>query len=333
MIAVRYAVIGTGWVVDSYIAGAAMTGQWELAAVYSRKYETGFAFGEKYGVSTVYTDLNQLAASDIPAVYIASPNVLHYEQAKVLLQAGKHVLCEKPVTVTPSQCAALQQLAMQQGVIFLEAIMLMHLPQRHIVQKAIQGLGRITSAHFAFTQLSPHYDEYLRGGLPNIFNPHMATGSFMDIGVYCVYPAVAWFGMPDSVQAAASFLPSGADESCGVLLKYRDKLVTLNCSNTGNSPCASEIVGERGCLTFSSISRLTGIRQMDSQGHMQELVGEIEKNVLMRSEAEDFYRYITDPQAAEEYRSCAEHSLQVCVLMQKIRRQAGILFPESRMAQ
>lgn len=227
------------------------------------------------------------------------------------------------------RCTA--QLAKQQGVIFLEAIMLLHLPQRHIIQQALQNIGRITSAHFAFTQLSPHYQEYQQGALPNIFNPQMAAGSFMDIGVYYVYPAVTWFGMPDSVQAAASFLPSGADESCGVLLKYPDKLVTLNCSNTGNSPCSSEIIGEHGCLTFASISRFTGVQQLDAKGQAQELVGEIEKNVLMSGEAKDFYRYITDPQALAEYQYCSEQSLLVSTLMQQIRKQAGIHFPDSCM--
>ncbi len=103
------------------------------------------------------------------------------------------MLCEKP-SRSPL-LNVLQQLAKQQGVIFLEASMLLHLPQRHIIQQALQNIGRITSAHFAFTQLSPHYQEYLQGALPNIFNPQMAAGSFMDIGVYCVYPAVTWFGI------------------------------------------------------------------------------------------------------------------------------------------
>ena len=108
----HYAVIGTGWIVDSYIQGAALTGKWELAAVCSRSREKGLQFGSNYGISTVYTSVEELAADPaVEAVYVASPNRFHYEQSKLLLNAGKHVLCEKPITVSPEECEELQQLA------------------------------------------------------------------------------------------------------------------------------------------------------------------------------------------------------------------------------
>ena len=102
----RYAVIGTGWIVDSYIEGAQLAGGWELAAVCSRNRQHGLDFAGKYGVATVYTTPEELAADPtIQAVYIASPNAFHYPQSKLMLSAGKHVLCEKPITVLPEQCA------------------------------------------------------------------------------------------------------------------------------------------------------------------------------------------------------------------------------------
>ena len=193
----HYAVIGTGWIVDSYIQGAALTGKWELAAVCSRSREKGLQFGSNYGVSTVYTSVEELAADPaVEAVYVASPNRFHYEQSKLLLNAGKHVLCEKPITVSPEECEELQQLAAAKGLIYMEAIMMLHLPQRQAVLDALPQLGRITSAHFDFSQLSSKYPALLRGELPNIFNPKMATGSLMDLGVYCVFPALDWFGEP-----------------------------------------------------------------------------------------------------------------------------------------
>ncbi|MGI5894464.1 MAG: Gfo/Idh/MocA family protein [Candidatus Merdivicinus sp.] len=325
----QYAVIGTGWIVDSYIEGCEIAGNCELAAICSRTREKGLAFGEKYGVSKVYTSVEELAESEIPAVYIASPNALHYKQARCLLEAGKHVICEKPITVTPAECEVLQKLAAQKGLIYLEAIMMMHLPQRKIVEELLPKLGRITSVRFDFSQLSSKYPAYLRGELPNIFNPKMATGSLMDLGVYCVYPAVAWFGMPDEVWSSASFLESGADESCAAVLKYSDKLVVLNCSKTGQSRLGSEVIGDEGTLAIDSISKLTGIRLFDRSGNVEEVVGDIEKNVLMSGEAGDFYRYITQPEeTAEEYRCCSQLAVNVSRLMEKIRMQSGIHFEE-----
>ncbi len=325
----RYAVIGTGWIAGSYIEGAAIAGNWELAAVCSRKRETGLAFGRKYGVETVFTSVEELAASDIPAVYIASPNALHFPQARLLLEAGKHVLCEKPITATSAGCAALQELAAAKGVILLEAIMMLHLPQRRAVEQALGQIGRITSARIDFSQLSSKYPAYLRGELPNIFNPQMATGSLMDLGVYCVYPALCWFGKPERVSASAAFLPTGADESCAAILTYPDKLVILNCSKTGQSRLGTEIIGDEGTLLIDSVSKLTGVSLVPQDGSRTELVGEIEKSVLMSGEAADFFRYITRPEESkEEYARCTALAREVSAVMEEIRRQAGIRFEE-----
>lgn len=325
----RYAVIGTGWIVDSYIQGASLAGGWELSAVCSRSREKGLAFGEKYGVSTVYTTPEALAADpSIEAVYIASPNSLHYAQSRTMLLSGKHVLCEKPVTVLPEECQELQTLAAERGLIYLEAIMMLHLPQRQAVLDALPALGRITSAHLDFSQLSSKYAAYTRGELPNIFNPRMATGSLMDLGVYCVYPALDWFGLPRRITAAADFLSSGADGSCAAILEYPDKLVTLCCSKTGQSRLGSEIFGDAGTLTLESISKLTGIRLYQNDGSFRTLAGEIDKPVLMSGEARDFLRYITSPEETrEEYAYASRMSLEVSRTMAEIRRLAGIRFP------
>ena len=312
----RYAVIGTGWIAGSYIEGADIAGNWELAAVCSRRRETGLAFGQKYGVEKVFTSVEELAASDIPAVYVASPNALHFPQVKLLLEAGKHVLCEKPLTATAAGCAQLQELAAKQGVVLLEAIMMLHLPQRRVIEEALGKIGRITSARIDFSQLSSKYPAYLRGELPNIFNPKMATGSLMDLGVYCVYPALTWFGKPERIAASAAFLPTGADESCAAVLTYPDKLVT-------------EIIGDEGTLVIDSISKLTGISLAAKDGSRTELAGEVEKNVLMSGEAADFYRYITRPEESrEEYARCTALAHAVSSVMEEIRRQAGIRFEE-----
>lgn len=325
----RYAVIGTGWIAGSYIEGADIAGNWELAAVCSRRRETGLAFGQKYGVEKVFTSVEELAASDIPAVYVASPNALHFPQAKLLLEAGKHVLCEKPLTATAAGCAQLQELAAKQGVVLLEAIMMLHLPQRRVIEEALGKIGRITSARIDFSQLSSKYPAYLRGELPNIFNPKMATGSLMDLGVYCVYPALTWFGRPERIAASAAFLPTGADESCAAVLTYPDKLVTLTCSKTGQSRLGTEIIGDEGTLVIDSISKLTGVSLAAKDGSRTELAGEVEKNVLMSGEAADFYRYITRPEESrEEYARCTALAHAVSSVMEEIRRQAGIRFEE-----
>ena len=108
----RFGTIGTGWIANSYVDGALDSGLWQLTAVYSRTKEKGLAFAAPYGVKTVFTDLEEMAATDkIDAVYIASPNKLHIEQARVFLEHGKHVICEKPLSAHAKDVAELQALA------------------------------------------------------------------------------------------------------------------------------------------------------------------------------------------------------------------------------
>lgn len=164
------------------------------------------------------------ASPDIDAVYIASPNVLHAAQSRLFLENGKHVLCEKPLAARPEEVESLQALAANRGLVYMEAIMLLHMPQLAVLEEAVGRLGRISLAHFDFSQLSSKYPAYLEGAaLPNIFNPAMETGALMDLGVYCVYPALYLFGEPEELTASAVFLDSGADGAGAAVLRYPDQ--------------------------------------------------------------------------------------------------------------
>ena len=101
---IRLATVGTGWIVGEFLKGVREAGGICYTACYSRSQQTGEVFAQQWGAQKVYTDLAQMAADEeIDAVYIASPNRLHYEQSKLFLQHGKHVICEKPITVEPEE--------------------------------------------------------------------------------------------------------------------------------------------------------------------------------------------------------------------------------------
>ncbi len=329
MLMLRFGTVGSGWITDEYIHGAKDSGLWELTAVYSRSRERGEDYAAKHGAPLVFTSLEELARSpQADAVYVASPNAFHYEHCKLLLEHGKHVICEKPLCAQAQKVRELQGIADRQGVIFLEAIMFLHLPQRKLLEDALGRIGKISMAKLDFCQRSSKLDSYLAGDLPNIFNPKMETGALMDLGVYCVYPALALFGKPDGFHIDAHLLKSGAD-GCGVLtLYYPDKLVTLTYSKLGQAGANSDFQGTDGTVSVESISRIAGISLWRKDKTAEQLYGGDEKYQLMGWEAKDFYRYITQPEdSLEEYRQCAKLSLEVSELMESVRRQAGIRFP------
>ncbi len=321
----RYGVIGTGWIAKSFIDGARMLCGAEFAAVYSRTNESGERFAEANKITTVYTDINEFAKGDFEAVYVASPNRLHFEQSKLMLENGKHVICEKPITVEPDELAELQALAKEKGLIYIEAIMYMFNPARDLLKDAVSKIGKITSAHFDFSQLSSKYPAYLEGKLPNIFNPALATGCLMDLGIYCIYPALDLFGMPEKITACAHFMESGADGSGNAALLYPDKLVNLTYSKLGQDRLGSQIFGDKGTVTIESISKLINMYVIDNGGSKTEIIGDVPKEKLMGYEACAFERFIANPDD-EYYALASERAMQVSCIMKEIRSIAGIKF-------
>lgn len=321
----RYGVIGTGWIARSFIDGARMLCNADFTAVYSRTEESGGRFAKENAIPAVYTDINEFANGDFEAVYIASPNRLHYEQSKLMLESGKHVICEKPITVEPEELEELQALAKKNGLVYIEAIMYMFNPARNLLKEAIKKIGRITSVHFDFSQLSSKYPAYLEGRLPNIFNPALATGCLMDLGIYCVYPALDLFGMPEKITACASFMESGADGSGYAALLYPDKLVNLTYSKLGQDRLGSQIFGDKGTITVESISKLINMNIIDNNGNKTEIIGDVPKEKLMGYEAEAFEKFIANPDD-EYYALTSERALQTSRIMKEIRSLSGIKF-------
>ena len=328
----RFATIGSGWITDSYIRGALDSGLWELAGVYSRTRERAQEYAKKHGARLTFTSVEDLAACpEIDAVYVASPNALHYQHCKTLLEQGKHVICEKPLCSHKAQVEELQAIANERNAVFLEAIMFLHLPQRKILEEALSQIGTVSLAKIDFCQRSSKLDAYLKGELPNIFNPALETGALMDLGVYCLYPALALFGKPESFQIHPLMLGSGADGAGVVTLRYPDKLVTLTYSKLGQAGADTDFQGPQGTVRVSSISRLDTISLWCKDGSVQRLYGGDAKYKLMGWEAKDFYRYITQPEETrEEYQRCCSLALDVAELLEALRRQGGIRFPSDQ---
>ena len=317
---IKYSVIGTSWITNSFIQGAELTKELVLDSVYSRSKEKGETFAKDTGAKRVFTDFSELLNSDTDLVYVASPNVCHYEQCKALLENGKHVICEKPITIMLSEFKELSSLADEKGLIYFEAIIYMHSPARKALKEAVSKLGAIRSANFDFSQLSSKYAALKRGELPNIFNPEMKTGALNDLGIYCVYPVVDLFGEPEEIVSSQHFLSTGADGCGSAVFKYTDKLITVTYSKVGQSRSSSQIMGDMGTVTIGSISQTDNIYLYDNKGEKTELVPDIDKKYHMGNEAKSAYDFITDFENKKEfYKECRTVNEKVLRCMEKMR--------------
>ena len=317
---IKYSVIGTSWITKSFIDGANLYEELCLDGVYSRSFEKGSKFAEETGAKRVFTDFNDLASSDTDLVYVASPNVCHYEQCKTLLLNGKHIICEKPITITADEFKELCDIANERNLVYFEAIMYMHTPLRQVLKDAVSKIGNIRSATIDFSQLSSKYQALKNGELPNIFNPEMKTGALNDLGIYCVYPVIDLFGMPEKITPVQHFLHTGADGCGSAALEYKDKLVTITYSKVGQSRSASQIMGDEGTVTIESISKLDGIKLFNNDGEEILLNGETDKKYLMGNEAKSAIDFIINRKETDNFlKECQSMNEKVLLCMEKMR--------------
>lgn len=285
---INFAVIGSHWISDKFIDATRVENLLKLSAVYSRQLTRAQAFANKYSVTTCYDDLAMLAKdSNVQAVYVASPNSLHFEQCMQMLTAGKHVLCEKPLALDASHVTQLFNLAQKQGVILLEGYMTAHLANFHVIREHLTQIGKIRKAHIQFCQYSSRYPAYLAGDNPNTFNPDFGGGSLMDIGYYCVAFAVRLFGQPTHIQAQAQYLASGIDGAGSILLEYDDFSVTIDHSKISNSYLGSEIQGEHGSIVIDHIAQCHRVQlytpekqNISASQHSNSMVNEVREFAL-----------------------------------------------------
>ncbi len=320
------ATIGTSWITESFIDSSKYIENVSISAVFSRNDEKAKTFAQKNNAGKYYSSLEEmLKDADIDAVYIASPNSKHYEQAKACLIADKHVICEKPMVVTSEQLEELYEIADRKNLILLEAMKSMHSDGLEIIKNAMPDIGEIRTAQIDFSQHSSKYGAYKRGENPNIFNPEFCTGALMDLGVYCVYFALELFGEPEKVISHSDFLESGADCTGTLIFVYDDKSVTVTYSKTANGFLGSRILGENGAITVKSVSKLTGIDRYYNDGTMQELYPAVDENLVMSKEIEAFRDFVLGKNK-EYYDYCKKMAFASCRIIENIRKENNFGF-------
>ena len=141
---VRLGTIGSGEIVHSVLNNAVKTQGVKLEAVYSRSQEKADALAKTYGARKTYTDMEAFLSDEaVNTVYIASPNLLHYPQAKAALLAGKHVICEKPIVTRYAHAQELRDIAAEKGLFLAEAAPTMFLPNYMLLREKLPEIGRI----------------------------------------------------------------------------------------------------------------------------------------------------------------------------------------------
>lgn len=328
---VKLGTIGSGVIVHSVLDAVKATENIELAAVYSRTLEKATELADEYGASHTFTDLKSFFKSSyFNTVYIASPNNLHYEQAKAALLAGKHVICEKPLCTKDSEAIELARIAEEKKLVLLEAAPTAYLPNFKLLKESLSKIGKIKLVNSNYSQYSSRYDALLAGQLPNIFNPEYAGGCLMDINFYNVYLNVALFGLPlEAIYYPNLFeLPDGkgvTDTSGIMILKYGDFIST----NTGAKDSAGinyfQIEGEKGYIYVTDGSN--GLKEI-------RVVVDGKEEILNQQDNPDRWFYEIQAivpmmleERVNELKNRFRITLETVRVMENARKAAGIIYP------
>lgn len=272
----RFATIGTSAITEQFIHACQANPEVEVRRIYSRTLEKARAFADRMGVLEAVDSLEALCADGIDAVYIASPNSVHFDQAMAVLKAGKHAIVEKPQFANTHQWETAHAFARQQGCYLFEAALHVHHPHFAVIKEVIQkasavSRGRFLGAQFHVGQYSSRYDVYLTAlkegtPVPNIFHPDFAAGTLMDLGFYSIYLAVGLFGLPTSVQLYCLEGPNGIDLVDQIILKYASFQVSIFVSKAVHTQRPNEIYLGDTTLVLPHFSILNHFSLVNRQG-------------------------------------------------------------------
>ncbi|MGM1049314.1 MAG: Gfo/Idh/MocA family protein [Bacillota bacterium] len=324
---VRFGIIGTNWITERFIQAAMETEQFVLTAVHSRSEEKGAAFAAQYDhPPTVFTDLQQMVSSDVlDAVYIASPNSFHAEQAILCMNHGKHVLCEKPLASNPYEVKKMIAAARENNVLLMEAMKSTLMPNFKAIKDNMYKLGRVRRYFASYCQYSSRYDAYKQGTVLNAFNPKFSNGSLMDLGVYCIYPMVALFGRPDAVQAVGVLLSSGVDGEGSMVLRYPKMDAVIMHSKISHSYVPAEVQGENGTMVIDKINQPYDVKIHYRDGTIEDIT-QSQSHESMYYEVKEFIELL-ETDKRDSVINSLENSLITAEIAAEARKQIGLRFP------
>ena len=326
----KLGIIGTNWITQQFVDAATNSGEYELAAVYSRRAETAQQFADEAGhKAALFTDLDAFFGSDtFDTVYIASPNIMHADQTVAAVNAGKNVIVEKPMVTSLSQLDAVLavQKAHPDAFIFEAA--------RHLYEPNFAKVSEYTHSHkicgatLTYMKYSSRYDAFLAGKTPNVFTTKFAGGALEDLGVYLVYAALSWFGVPEDATYVPTKLTNGIDGTGVLHLTYPDFGVNLTAGKTTQSYLPSEIYFGRDTLVVDAPESISSIKLYSADTKPKETAVKPDKNPMIR-EARFFANAINqkDYAARDEKLVLAKH---VHTVISQARVAAGIVFPSDK---
>ena len=322
----KLGILGAGMIVREFLPW--LTGPespFKVEALCSTERSAGAAQAlcDQYGVPRHTTSYDELL-SWVDVVYIAVPNILHVKYTRAALEAGRHVIVEKPMAPTAALAEELAELARSKKLFLFEAVTPQYQDNYAKIREVLPKVGAVTMVQCNFSQYSSRYHDFCAGKVWPSFDPACAGGALMDLGVYNVSYVVGLFGSPNKVHYAAN-ITRGIDTSGVLTMEYRSfKAVSINAKDS-SSPARYIIQGTKGYLLQKSTANFCGGVTFHPYKGKEEHFNLSAGRPRQAAEFHAFARAIE----SEDMELCSrmlDTSVAVSRVLETARRDAGIRF-------
>jgi len=259
-IMIKIAIMGAGAIAIKMAATIDRMETVEAYAIAARDLERAEKFAKEYNVTKAYGSYAEMLKDGaVDLVYIAVPHTLHYKCTKMCLEAGKHVLCEKPFCANAEQAKEIIRIAEEKQLLLTEAIWTRYMPSRKMIGDIIASgiIGEVTS-------LTANLG-YELSAVKRLWDPQLAGGALLDVGVYLVHFARMIFGEKEAAITSKALFKGGVDMIDSIVMTFEDgKVATMQCNIGAVQDRRGSIFGNKGYIEITNINNPEKIRIFDS---------------------------------------------------------------------
>ena len=320
---INFATIGSNFIVENILKTVVKMDGYNYYGVYSRSIEKADYLKEKFGAEKSFDNLDKmLEDKKIDFVYIASPNSLHYKQAKMCLLANKNVICEKPFFTNTKELDDLIKISEKKNLFLFEAISIKYLPSLGILKNLLRQIGKISTCMINYSQYSSRFDKYKAGIVENIFKSEFSAGALADLGIYNLHLIYELFGMGEEFSYFGNINDYGVDIGGSGIISYGNFSVSFTNAKDSKSENYIIIQGEEGYIkVYGNIQEAEKI-EIFKEGKSEFI--DIKKERDLYFYEFDFFRSIFEKKDYESSKEKLNESRDVLKMFEKLKKVGNI---------
>jgi predicted dehydrogenase len=320
---IRWGVAGPGGIAARFAQGMALVDDGEIRAVASRSVERAEAFADSFEIKTRYGDYAALAEDpEVDVVYVATPHVRHEADTVMFVEAGKHVLCEKPFALNARQARRMVDAARASGVFLMEALWSRFLPAyRRLAEVLAEGrIGEPLMVEGDFGFRRPVVPEH------RLFDLQLGGGALLDLGIYPVHLCSLVFGAPERVLASGMVGSTGVDEQVAAVLHHPGGgLGVVKAAIRVALACTARISGSEGWIDLPAFMHCPQWISVGGPKGVERIDGAFEGEGL-RFQVAEVHRCLAAG-LTESPVMPLDESLTMMATLDAIRAQLGLVYP------